>query len=149
MKEYKRDGRAPKPRTETISRVMSANKAKDTGPELAARKVLRELGARGYRFNPKNIPGRPDIVFSKNKLAIFIHGCFWHKCPYCKNKLPKTHTAFWRNKFESNKLSDKEKITILKKDGWKTLVIWECQIEKRTSNIIDKLKEILRVGVLK
>ena len=60
---------------------MSANRAKNTSPELALRKALWQLGHRGYRLHPKNIPGRPDISFTSKKLAIFVMGCFWHRCP--------------------------------------------------------------------
>ena len=93
-KEYVRDGRAPIPKKESISRVMSANKAKNTKPELKLRKALWHSGYKGYRLHPKNIPGRPDIVFKKYALAIFVNGCYWHRCEKCEPSFPKVQSRF-------------------------------------------------------
>ena len=134
-KEYKRDLRSPKPTSEVVSRVMSANKSKNTKPELFFRKELWKAGIRGYRLHWKNAPGKPDIAFPKNKIAVFINGCYWHRCPYCKLPLPKTNTEFWKNKFQRNQLRDKEKILQLKKAGWKVFVIWECKL-KESENVV-------------
>lgn len=133
---YIRDGRAPIPKKEVTSRVMSAIRAKDTKPELILRKALWKSGLRGYRLHWKKAPGRPDICFPGKKIAIFVHGCFWHKCPHCKPPLPKTHKAFWKNKFVANKERDRAKERVLKKEGWKVLVLWECQIDRGLQNIL-------------
>ena len=77
-KEYIRDGRSPVPKKEATSKVMSANKGKDTNPELLLRKELWKNNIKGYRLHWKKVPGSPDIAFPKKKLAIFINGCFWH-----------------------------------------------------------------------
>ena len=81
---------------------MSANRAKDTKPELLLRQALWQSGHRGYRLHHKKIPGRPDITFVGKKVAIFVHGCFWHRCPKCAYTLPKNNTAFWQAKFDRN-----------------------------------------------
>jgi len=139
---YVRDKRSPKPKNETVSRVMSANKAKNTLPEVIFRKKLWNAGMRGYRLNYKKIPGRPDIVFVSKKMAIFIHGCFWHRCPYCNLSNPKNNITFWKTKFEKNKQRDKKKTRELKHLGWIVLTIWECQIKKNISNQINKIYKI-------
>ena len=100
--EYKRDKRSPTPKSETVSKVMSANKAKHTKPELILRKALWANGLMGYRNNYKKLPGRVDIAFTVKKLAIFVNGCFWHRCPKCNYPMPKTNEDFWENKFSKN-----------------------------------------------
>lgn len=141
--EYLRDGRAPIPVKESTSRVMRANKAKNTTPEITFRRLLSSEGIKGYRLNWRNTPGRPDIAFPSRRIAIFINGCFWHRCPYCKPSFPKTHKAFWRQKFAKNILRDKEKVSLLRKDGWKVLTIWECQIKKRPTLSVVRVKKLL------
>ena len=140
---YLRDGRAPIPLRRSTSKVMSANKAKNTGPEIAFRKLLSHAGIRGYRLHWKKAAGKPDIAFPGKKIAIFINGCFWHRCPYCKPSFPKTHKEFWTQKFKKNKIRDKEKILALHKNGWKTLTVWECQIIKHPSQSIARVKKLL------
>lgn len=137
---YIRDGRAPIPKMEITSRIMSRIGAKDTEPELLFRKELRAQGLAGYRLHPKTLPGRPDIHFPSQKLAIFINGCFWHRCPYCKPSMPKTHKVFWSNKFAANVARDKTKRALLKKMGIRSVVFWECQIKKNTAKLVAKLK---------
>ncbi len=127
---YIRDGRAPIPKNKNISRVMSANRAKNTGPEIILRRALRKTGLDNFRLHPKKIIGRPDIVFSEKKVAIFLHGCFWHRCPRCKMPLPKTNRNFWKNKFLRNKARDIKKIKELKSANWRIIVIWEHEIKK-------------------
>lgn len=141
--EYLRDGRAPIPLKETTSRVMSANRAKNTTPEITLRKQLSQEGIRGYRLNWKKAPGSPDIAFPGKKIAIFINGCFWHRCPYCKPRLPKTHRIFWKQKFAKNISRDKEKVATLRKNGWKVLTIWECQIKKHPDESVFRVMKVL------
>lgn len=128
VEKYIRDGRAPIPKSETTSRIMSKIRAKNTKPEILLRKALWKEGCRGYRLHWKKAPGRPDICFPGKKVAIFVHGCFWHRCPHCKPSMPKTHKKFWQEKFQNNKERDKKKIKALKKQGWEVLTIWECQL---------------------
>lgn len=135
-----RDGRAPVPIREATSRIMSRVKAKNTTPEKAFRKELRAQELAEYRLHPKTLPGRPDIYFSEKKLAIFINGCFWHRCPYCKPSMPKTHKAFWSKKFVANVARDKAKRTLLKKMGIRSVVFWECQIKKDVQKLVTRLR---------
>lgn len=137
---YLRDGRAPIPVKEATSRVMSANRGKNTKPELIFRRVLRSAGIKGYRLNWKKIPGRPDIAFPGKKLAIFINGCFWHRCKKCYPNFPKTNIEFWTDKFLKNKERDDLKNQQLKSIGWEVVTIWECEIKTDLLNIVEKVK---------
>lgn len=109
---------------------MSSIKATNTKPELLLRKALWRAGIRGYRLHWQKVPGRPDIAFPGKKTAIFVNGCFWHRCPYCKLSLPKNNRKFWANKFQKNVERDKRKVSELRTIGWEVYVIWECQITK-------------------
>lgn len=137
-------GPTPKASSLAISKVMRANISHGTGPELLIRKTLREIGLSGYRLNWKGAPGRPDIAFPSKKVAVFVHGCFWHRCPYCRPSLPKTHTTFWKCKFERNVERDRKKTKALKKQGWKVFVFWECQVKKDPRRLALKVKGCVR-----
>lgn len=143
---YVRDGRAPIPDNEAVSRVMSANKAKNTKPEVVLRKYLWHHNVKGYRSNWKKAPGQPDICFPGKKVALFVHGCFWHRCPICKPPLPKTNTEFWQSKFERNQERDARKISELEKAGWKVLVIWECQIRQDLNECALKVRQMVQIN---
>lgn len=143
MKKYIRDGRAPIPKNENISKVMSANKAKNTKPEILFRKALWHAGIKGYRLNWEKAPGRPDIAFPGKKIAIFIHGCYWHRCPYCSPSIPKSNAEFWDEKFKKNVARDKKKTNELELQDWKVIVIWECELKKNLGKQIEKIKSIL------
>ena len=142
-KSYSRDKRSPKPLSESTSKVMSANKAKNTKPEILLRKALWEEGVRGYRLNWKKAPGRPDIAFPGKKIAIFINGCYWHRCPKCDLPLPKSNVQFWKDKFDKNITRDKKKNKELLDLGWHVLVFWECDIKTDIFNCSKTIKEIL------
>lgn len=103
------DKRNPPPLNETTKKVMKSNKGKGTGPEVILRKALRDAGHPGYRLNWKKVPGRPDIAYPGKKVAIFVNGCFWHRCPKCNLPLPKTHIDFWEQKFKRNIERDRRK----------------------------------------
>ena len=136
---YKRDGRAPIPNKESTSRAMSANKGKSTKPEIAFRKLLFEKGYRGYRVNYQKLPGTPDIVYLKHRIAIFINGCYWHRCPYCNLASPKTHEEFWKDKFLKNIERDRKNYDVLISMGWKVMIIWECEIKNDIINCLDRV----------
>ena len=107
---------------EQRSRCMSAIRGKDTKPEILLRKVLWH---KGYRYRLKNrLPGRPDIVFPTERVAVFVDGCFWHGCPEHYQK-PATNAAFWREKIRKNRQRDTEVSALLKSEGWKVLRFWE------------------------
>jgi len=104
---------------------------------------LYNKGIKGYRLNWKKAPGRPDIAFVGKKIAIFVNGCYWHRCPYCKPSFPKTHRNFWEQKFSKNKIRDKEKISILRQNGWKVLTVWECQIKNHTDRSVNRVIKLV------
>lgn len=114
----------------TRSEIMRSIKSKDTAPELAVRRIIYSLGYR-YRLHRKDIPGCPDISFIGRKKVIFVHGCFWHQhdSPQCKIvHKPKTNTSYWSKKLQRNVERDKRYQELLKKSGWKFLIIWECEL---------------------
>jgi len=134
-------GKPPKAANPNVSKTMKANKAKDTKPEKGLRRILLDCGLKGYRLNYKKIPGRPDICYPSRKVAIFVNGCFWHRCPECELPLPKCNQDFWINKFSRNMMRDRLKIKRLRELGWKTLVVWECELKKEPKKIAKKLKK--------
>lgn len=115
--------------------VMSRIRGKDTGPELKIRKLLFAKGIRGYRVH-YDLPGKPDIVFTRQKVVIFIDGCFWHKCPVCFRE-PETRKDFWMNKINSNVGRDMKNNQILKEMGWKVIRIWEHEVRKDPEAVVD------------
>ena len=119
---------------------MSANKGKDTKPELMLREALIDSGIPDFEIHLKEIPGRPDIAYSKKKLAIFVHGCFWHHCPKCNPNLPKSNTDFWKKKFEKNKERDDRKKKALEDDGWRVLILWEHEIKTNVNLCASMIK---------
>ena len=118
---------------ETRSYNMSRIKGKDTKPEMLVRRFLHAQGYR-YRLHVKDMPGKPDIVLPKYKTVIFIHGCFWHGHEGCKYaSIPNTRTDWWRAKIEKNKATDSKSIHFLQQYGWKTIVIWSCELKPKTA----------------
>ena len=110
---------------------MSHIHSRDTRPELAARRELWRRGFR-YRVNVRKLPGTPDIVLPKYRTAIFVNGCFWHRCPRCNPSTPRKNTEYWTAKFTRNVERDRENLEALRADGWTVHVIWECQLKKAT-----------------
>ena len=112
------------------SAIMRRVKARDTKPELIVRRALRRLGHTGYRLDRKDLPGRPDIAFIGARRASFVHGCFWHGHD-CKRgaRVPKTNTDYWLAKVARNKARDATALAALTTQGWRCLVLWECQLK--------------------
>lgn len=109
---------------------MSKIHSVDTKPEVIVRKYLFAKGFR-YRKNEKSLPGKPDIVLPKYRTCVFVNGCFWHGHNGCKYFVwPKSNTEFWKEKIMGNINRDQETYSVLKKDGWKVLVVWECELKK-------------------
>lgn len=114
---------------EARSRIMSAIKGKNTKPEILVRKSLHLLGYR-FRLHRKDLPGKPDIVLPKYRTVVLVHGCFWHQHPSknCKNsQKPKTNLDYWEKKLLRNQARDKQNAIALKLQGWRVLIVWECQ----------------------
>lgn len=129
---------------ERRSEIMSHIKSKNTSIELLVRKQLFALGFR-YRVNYKTLPGKPDIVFTKKKVAIFIHGCFWHGheigCRY--SHVPQSHAEYWSEKVGRTKERDAKHIHELKANGWRVLTVWECEIRKDLHGVVDQIERFL------
>jgi DNA mismatch endonuclease (patch repair protein) len=121
---------------------MRGNVAKDTTPELRLRAALRGAGFPGYRLHWRNAPGRPDIAYPGRKVAVFVNGCFWHRCPTCQPSTPKSNAEFWERKFALNAERDERKTRELEAAGWTVITAWECQI--RTGEAIGPIVEMLR-----
>ena len=109
---------------------MSHIKSKDTSIEMMVRRRLFAMGYR-YRVNYKALPGKPDIVFTKKKIAIFIHGCYWHghDCGSRYAHTSQSNRAYWGPKIERNKQRDARNKEELKRMGWRVMTIWECQLK--------------------
>ncbi len=126
------------------SEIMSRIYGKDTNPELVVRSMVHKLGYR-YRLHSKKLPGKPDLVFSKRKKVMFVHGCFWHGHRGCrKGKLPKSNLDYWVPKIEQNKKRDAKNRRKLKSEGWDVLVVWQCElknVEALKKRIVDFLNE--------
>lgn len=117
---------------------MSNIKGKDTSPEIVIRRLLYSKGIRGYRIHYPLI-GKPDIVFIRKRLVIFIDGCFWHKCPDCFIT-PKTRTEFWLEKINKNVARDSKINEKLTADGWNVLRFWEHEVRKNPEKIIEMIR---------
>ena len=137
--------RAPLTRSEVMSRV----KGRDTRPEMRLRRALHAVGLR-YRLQAKELPGRPDVVFKRAKLAIFVHGCFWHRHPGCEHaRMPKSRIEFWEKKLGGNVARDARQTAQLRAAGWTALTLWECETRdpvkldeavRRVADLVDKAR---------
>lgn len=110
---------------------MSGIRNKNTQPEITIRKALFKQGFR-YRLHDKRLAGKPDIVLPRYRAVIFVHGCFWHGHPCHLFKIPKTRTAFWKEKIEKNRANDMQAIADLQASDWRIAVVWECALKGRT-----------------
>ena len=117
-------------RRAAIRKSMQGNKRADTRPEVLVRQRLREAGLTGYRLQWKKAPGRPDIAFPGRKVAIFVNGCYWHRCPHCHPSMPKRSVQFWEEKFRRNVARDRQAIADLEELGWTAITIWECELKR-------------------
>ena len=115
---------------EQRQRNMSSIRGKDTKPELLVRRAIHERGLR-FRLHCRDLPGTPDIVLPRHRTVIFIHGCFWHAHLCSLAKIPQTRTAFWQEKINGNAARDERSIAILRADGWKVAIVWECALRGR------------------
>jgi DNA mismatch endonuclease, patch repair protein len=116
---------------EKRSAVMARVRSKDTSPEKAVRQILTRLGAR-YRLHRKDLPGSPDIVMPGRKLAIFVHGCFWHGHDCARGaRVPKANREYWLAKVARNTARDAKAASALHADGWAVETVWECELKDR------------------
>lgn len=121
------DPLTPAERSERMSRIRNA----DTKPEMVVRRLVHEMGYR-YRLHARDLPGNPDLAFRPRKKVIFVHGCFWHQHGCRQYRMPRTKRSFWEPKLAKNKARDAKVIRDLRKLGWRTMIVWECQIKSAT-----------------
>ena len=113
--------------TEKRSAVMRAVKSRDTSPELKVRRAAHALGLR-FRLGRSDLPGKPDLVFPSSRIALFVHGCFWHGHDCARGaRMPQTNRAYWQAKIARNMQRDAASLASLRKLDWKPAVIWECE----------------------
>ncbi len=132
--------------TEARRRIMRSIRSRDTEPELALRRALRSNGLFGYQVTPKELPGCPDVAFARQRLAIFVHGCFWHRCQSCRPHEPKRNAEFWRAKFLANVRRDDRRLRQLEGLGWEVMELWECEMRTSISSAV--LRVIRRISEL-
>ena len=131
------------------SALMSRIRSKDTKPERLVRQLAHKLGFR-FRLHRRDLPGVPDLVFPSRRKVIFVHGCFWHQHPRCQFAYkPKSNRKFWENKLSTNRKRDDRVIRKLHKQGWDSLVIWECQTRNASAlatMLTSHLNRLVRSG---
>jgi DNA mismatch endonuclease (patch repair protein) len=132
----------PAPSSENARQTMRANR-RVSRREVAFRRALWEAGARGYRLDSR-LPGRPDLVFPRLHLAVFVHGCFWHRCLICNPATPKANADFWADKFADNVRRDQRTQAALTDAGWTCLVIWEHEIRPDPAPRAGELAAVIR-----
>lgn len=121
---------------------MQAIRGKDTKPEVVVRSLVHRMGYR-FRLHRRDLPGTPDIVLTRHRKVIFVHGCFWHmhRCKYGR-VVPKTNADFWRTKRQANADRDRRSMRRLRKEGWRILIVWECQT-RDSGKLIERLSGFL------
>lgn len=125
--------------------LMSRVRGQDTSTEIRVRRTAHALGLR-YRLQRGDLPGKPDLVFPRYRVAMFVHGCFWHRHPGCKRATtPKTHVEFWENKFAQNVARDRRVSTELAELGWRVAIIWECETFA-VDHLTERIRDIFEVG---
>ena len=137
----------PRASSRAVHNVMVANKSTNTKPELFVRGALRGAGFPGYRLHWRiddegnRYLCRPDVTFPGRKLAVFVHGCFWHRCPRCDLDLPKSNVDYWSQKFDKNVERDRKKERSLLEMGWSVHTIWECSLVVDTTELVELLQQ--------
>lgn len=128
------------------SMAMSNVRSADTKPEWILRCGLHRLGFR-YRLRNKQLPGRPDLALPKHHAVVFVHGCYWHRHPGCKDATtPKTNAPFWIKKFATNIERDRKAEQKLADQGWRVMVVWECELMRETVETVRRVATWLREG---
>lgn len=122
------------------SKAMRAVKKRDTGPEMRVRRAAHRLGYR-FRLHRKSLPGTPDLVFPRHRIALFVHGCFWHQHEGCRlANRPRSNLAYWEPKLRRNAERDAWAQAELERLGWSVVVIWECQVQAEDfPDLLDKM----------
>ena len=136
-------GKASSP---AVAASMRGNRSKDTLPEISLRKALWRSGLRGYHKNVVILPGKPDVVYPRPQIAVFVHGCFWHRCPMCSLPMPKTNTEYWQAKFQRNQERDGRNMQALRDAGWAVVRLWECEVKKALDECVARVRQAIIEG---
>ncbi|HEV2417302.1 MAG TPA: DNA mismatch endonuclease Vsr [Terriglobia bacterium] len=122
---------------------MSRIRGRDTHPEKIVRSILHRLGYR-FRLNRRDLPGKPDIVLPKHHTVVMVHGCFWHRHPRCRLAYtPKSNKPFWIRKFDQNVARDRKIARALRRERWRVIVVWECQVDE-PARLKTRLDRVIR-----
>jgi DNA mismatch endonuclease (patch repair protein) len=126
-------------------KTMRAVKSKSTGVERTLRAMLAGMHLSGWRANASDLPGKPDVAFDRQKVALFVDGCFWHGCPICSRPLPVSHHEYWQAKIAANVARAERAETALTSDGWRFVRIWEHEIRRESTRkpVRSRLREEL------
>lgn len=126
------------------SRMMAKIRGADTKPERIVRSTAHRLGLR-FRLHRRDLPGTPDLVLPRHRLAIFVHGCFWHRHEGCRrSSVPATNVDFWTEKFERNMARDRAAVSALERTGWRVAIIWECETKSEADLVVQLLSLVNR-----
>ncbi|MDA8091552.1 MAG: DNA mismatch endonuclease Vsr [Nitrospiraceae bacterium] len=134
------DNLTPEQRSAQMAKVRS----RDTKPEMLVRKLVHGMGFR-YRLHRRELPGKPDLVFASRRKIIFVNGCFWHGHDCSLGRIPKSRVDFWTGKITSNRSRDEANLKRLRDLGWKSLVVWECQL-RRIDQVAGRIRRFLGVA---
>ena len=124
--------------SKTRSRIMAAVPHQNTSAELKVRSALHKAGKR-FRLHRKDLPGTPDLVFPSKKIVVFVHGCFWHSHGCKKSRPPSSNREYWMPKMKENRQRDEKKIAQLESLGWRSVIIWECEIDTGVARLLEEL----------
>ncbi len=128
------------------SEMMGGIRSRNTKPEITVRQWLHKHGYR-FRLHRTDLPGRPDIVLPRRRIAIFVHGCYWHQHPGCKLAYtPKSNVEFWQKKFAENRERDERAHLALQSAGWRIIIVWECEV--RSGTFSERLADLLRAETI-
>lgn len=133
---------------ETRSRMMSGIRSRNTRPERILRAGLHARGLR-FRLVPRSLPGRPDIVLTRHRTVVFVHGCFWHRHRCSLFRWPGTNRKFWRDKLEGNARRDQRKVEQLLSDGWSVAVVWECSLRGATAGQLSRTLDRMHAWIVR
>ncbi len=126
---------------EERSQIMRAVKSKGTKPEMKVRRAIHAAGFR-YRLHSRKLPGSPDLVFPRYRVAVFVHGCFWHWHGCKRSRMPSANQEYWRRKISRNIERDRRVQTLLRETGWQVVTIWECSLSEGIANLLELLREL-------
>ena len=143
IKDWPKLPKTSPPSSSAIQASMKANRSMGSAAEATLAAALATKGFVDYIANDRGLPGSPDFSFRNQKVAVFVNGCFWHRCPYCKPNFPKSNCEYWSAKFQRNRLRDRKNRSDLRSMGWQPIVVWECKLMKNISRAVLRIRRAL------